>query len=77
MNSSIMNGSKLSNVDKTGLATNLPINVTSLLKICFAMSFPIADTFTESLACLTGEEQKALNMTSFSFDLSTKPAVFS
>jgi ABC-type cobalamin transport system ATPase subunit len=35
------------------------------------MEFRIADTFTDSLARLTGEEQKAVKMTAF--DLQVKP----
>jgi hypothetical protein len=36
------------------------------------MAFRIADTFTDSLARLTGEEQKAVNTTAF--DLHLNPA---
>ena len=35
------------------------------------MDFRIADTFTDSLARLTGEEQKAVKTTAF--DLQTEP----
>jgi hypothetical protein len=37
------------------------------------MEFRIADTFTESLARLTGEEQKAVKTTAF--DLQLNPAI--
>ena len=36
------------------------------------MAFRIADTFTDSLARLTGEQQKAVNTTAF--DLQLHPA---
>jgi mRNA-degrading endonuclease RelE of RelBE toxin-antitoxin system len=36
------------------------------------MNFPIADTFTDNLAKLTGDEQKSVNTTAF--DLQLNPA---
>lgn len=36
------------------------------------MDFRIADTFTDNLACLTGDEQKAAKTTAF--DLQVNPA---
>src|SRR5258706_14072919 len=54
--------------------STLPLQIRSALlsKLRTEMEFRIADTFTDSLARLTGEEQKAVKTTAF--DLQMNPA---